>query len=47
MINAVQTNPELQLYQRPVPNLEVSHKTQNVKRHVYSLSCMAVTIPDW
>ena len=46
-ITAVQSNPELQLHPWPVPNLEVSHQTQNVKRHVCNLSRMAVTIPDW
>lgn len=47
IITAVQPNPELKLHPGSVSDLEVSHETEDVKRHVCYLPGVTVTIPDW
>ena len=46
LFTAVQSNPELQLHAGPVPDLEVSHETENVKRHVCNLCRVTIAIPN-
>ena len=46
LFTAVQSNPELQLHAGPVPDLEVSHETENVKRHVCDLCRVTIAIPN-